>query len=106
MVGNAPPTGQTDGPPSAPRPALPHQPARRARLQMFAIYGTTCHLCGHDGAESADHLIPITVWPDQPIDPHAMRPAHHRPCPTCGRRCNSERGAGAIVADLPRSEDW
>lgn len=74
---------------------------------MFAIYGDLCHLCGHPGADSADHLTPISVWPDQPIDPHLMRPAHQRrPCPTCGRRCNRERGAGPIPTALPRSEDW
>lgn len=82
------------------------RPGRRARLQMFAIYGTVCHLCGHDGADSADHLIPISVWPQQPIDPHLMRPAHGRPCPTCGIRCNRARSAGPIPTALPRSEEW
>jgi 5-methylcytosine-specific restriction endonuclease McrA len=69
---------------------------REARKQMFAIYGHTCHLCGHHGASQADHLVPITVWADQPIDPHLMRPAHGNTegtrCPVCGRACNQERG--------------
>lgn len=82
------------------------RPARRAREQMFAIYGTVCHLCGHDGADSADHLVPISVWPDQPVDPHGMRPAHYLPCPTCGRRCNSERGARVPAEPLRTSEQW
>lgn len=83
------------------------RPARRARAQMFAIYGHTCHLCGHDGATTADHLIPISVWPDQPIDPHGMRPAHGRAgCPTCGRKCNIERGNRAPTQPLRTSEAW
>lgn len=61
---------------------------------MFAIYGRTCIHCGHGDSNDADHVIPLFVWPDQPIDPHGMRPAHGSkdPCPTCGRSCNQERG--------------
>ncbi|MEU6085606.1 hypothetical protein ABZ865_02165 [Streptomyces sp. NPDC047085] len=51
------------------------RPYQRARREMFAIYGTICHLCGHDGAGEADHLVPISVDSDQPLDPHRMRPA-------------------------------
>lgn len=83
------------------------RPARRARAAMFAIYGDTCHICGHHGATTADHLVPISVWPDQPVDPHGMRPAHGvTGCPTCGRRCNSERAAGPVPTRLNRSEEW
>jgi len=60
---------------------------------MFALYGTICHLCGHGGATDADHLVPISVDSDQPIDPHTMRPAHGvNGCPTCRRKCNQSRG--------------
>jgi hypothetical protein len=67
---------------------------RRARREMFALFGTRCHLCGHEGATDADHVIPVSVDPGQRIDPRAMRPAHGvRGCATCGRKCNQERGA-------------
>lgn len=71
------------------------RPFARAKARMHELYGYTCHLCGHDGAGEADHLTPISVWPDQPIDPELMRPAHgaNYPCPSCGRKCNTERGA-------------
>jgi 5-methylcytosine-specific restriction endonuclease McrA len=84
------------------------RPYQRARRQMFAIYGTRCHLCGHEGAGEADHLVPISLDPGQPIDPHGMRPAHgaNSPCPTCGGKCNSSRGAGPITRPLPTSQDW
>lgn len=66
---------------------------RKARAYMFATYGDTCHLCGHGGATDADHLIPISVDDEQPIDPHMMRPAHGvRGCVVCGARCNQVRG--------------
>lgn len=70
------------------------RPARTARAQMFAEQGTVCWICGHDGAGEADHLTPISLDPDQPVDPDAMRPSHgsNYPCPTCGRCCNQERG--------------
>jgi hypothetical protein len=75
---------------------------------MFEAYGTVCHLCGHDGAGEADHLSPLSLDPDQPLDPHAMRPAHgvSCPCPTCGRRCNQERGAGRAFAQVKTTRAW
>lgn len=75
---------------------------------MFAIYGTICHLCGHGGAGEADHLVPISADADQPIDPHAMRPAHgaNAPCPTCGRKCNTERGARSVQTFYRPALDW
>jgi 5-methylcytosine-specific restriction endonuclease McrA len=89
-------------PSTTPKPQVPRSHHRvghryrQARKQMFAIYGDLCHLCHHHGASQADHLVPITVWADQPIDPHLMRPAHGNTagtrCATCGRACNQERG--------------
>lgn len=83
---------------------------RRARVVMFALYGDTCHLCGHRGARTADHLTPIKIAPDQPVSPLTMRPAHGRgsPCRECpsdnpkGRHCNESRGARE--ATKPRRE--
>lgn len=81
--------------------------ARKTKAIMFAIYGRTCHLCGHDGATDADLLIPQSVAPDQPLTPHAYRPAHGvRGCPTCGRKCNQERGARPVNTMWTPRLEW
>lgn len=78
-----------------------HRRARMAKAAMFATLGRTCWLCGHDGATDADLIVPKSIAPDQPLDPRAYRPAHGvRGCPTCGRKCNQERGA------KPAGEMW
>lgn len=79
--------------------ALSGRPYRRARELMFATFGRVCHLCLHDGATDADHLVPISVDSEQPIDYMLMRPAHGvNGCATCGRKCNQERGNAPIGA--------
>lgn len=50
-----------------------------------------CHLCNHDGADQADHLIPVEQGGLS--IPSNLKPAHGtKPCPTCGVRCNQVRG--------------
>lgn len=81
---------------------------------MFKIFGTICHICGHDGAGEADHLEAVALNPYQPVDPLLMRPAHgtSAPCPVCigsdgtPRKCNQERGARPVPKPLRTSEDW
>lgn len=82
----------------------------------------TCHLCGHGGARTADHIITVTQWLHlhgtyQGVnDPSNLAPAHgtHRynlnPCPDCaalGRNplCNQSRGARPLGPQA-RSRDW
>lgn len=83
------------------------RPYQRARAEMFKLYGDVCHLCGHSGATDADHLIPLAHDLTQPPDPHGMRPAHGvAGCVTCGRKCNQERGTGAVRRTLRHSRPW
>lgn len=88
----------------------PHRSGHRyrtARTQMFQMFGTVCHLCGHEGADSADHLEPVSLNPQQPVDPNLMRPAHGvEGCPTCGRKCNQERGNRGGIPQLKTSQQW
>lgn len=87
------------------------RPQQRAKARMHEMYGYVCHLCGHDGAGEADHLISLKDWPDQPVDPTLWRPAHgaNYPCPTCGRKCNQERGTkplSEMTPPLKTSRAW
>lgn len=80
---------------------------RKARARMFAEFGTTCHLCGHEGATDADHLLPLHLAPSQPVDYRALRPAHGvAGCPVCGRKCNQERSSSSTFVDLNASRAW
>lgn len=74
---------------------------RRAQAWVAGVlrtYGTTCHLCRHGGAESADHLVTraemvATGRLHLMFSVANGRPVHHRPCPSCGVRCNTRRKA-------------
>lgn len=79
--------------------------ARGLVALTLSTYGTTCHLCHHPSADSADHVVPRSAGGRDALA--NLRPVHWRPCPTCGRRCNQQRGATplprhapAVVADL------
>jgi 5-methylcytosine-specific restriction endonuclease McrA len=77
-----------------------------------------CAICGHLGANEADHIIPLSVWPTQPVTPLGIRPTHGTSCrcPACPpgrngrlRACNQERGAGRhqpVHAPLVTSRAW
>lgn len=69
---------------------------QRLRLRAFEVYGTHCHLCGEDGADTIDHLDPTsTAGPRLPtID--RVRPAH--------ATCNSSRGNKPLP--IPPSRNW
>ena len=82
-----------------------------------------CAICGHGGAETADHIIPDALWPRDEQgkqlpgvnDLSNLQPAHgtmgagrevrQNRCPTCRRLCNQSRGAGRVAA-RPATRDW
>lgn len=71
------------------------------RASVFAMWGDMCHLCDHGGADSADHLVPLSVWGNQPYDARISRPAHGiAGCPTCKVKCNSSRGNRAFASQV------
>jgi len=73
----------------------------RWKKQVFQMWGHHCHLCGHGDAHTADHLIPLSVWSNQPYEPHLSRPAHGvEGCPTCHVPCNSSRGNKRLAVEL------
>lgn len=86
-----------------------------------------CWLCGHGGAQTADHVVVDRDWPrgdDGRRLPgfdelENLRPAHGSMgnkappnyCPTCGRLCNQSRGDRApgyrrATPARPQSRQW
>lgn len=68
----------------------------------------TCIWCGHPGSDATDHLTPVARG-GAPIDRDNLAPIHGvAGCPTCGRKCNNEKGTGALhqASRLVTSRDW
>lgn len=57
--------------------------AARLTALTLSTWGTICHLCGCDGADTADHIVPRSRGGTDELA--NLRPAH--------RSCNSRRGA-------------
>lgn len=73
----------------------------RWRRDVHAMWGYTCHLCGHGQAHTADHLVPLAMWSNQPYDARLSRPAHGiEGCPTCKLKCNSSRGHRRLAMEI------
>lgn len=79
-----------------------HKERRQAAsAECFAVWGTVCHICGKDGADTADHVVPRSVikrlhLPISLFDVDNLRPAH--------RACNSRRGAKPVPKRRPVME--
>lgn len=99
------------------RPGDPRngRPYRRAVAACIAA-SDRCHLCGHHGARTADHIVSVKEWFARHgtykgvNDPTNLTPAHGtlgrvlNRCPVCAQLCNQSRGARALHP--PRSRDW
>lgn len=67
--------------------------ADMAMVKRILERDDTCWLCGHDGADTGDHVVPKSIAPELMREPSNIRPAHGvKGCPTCGRKCNQSRG--------------
>jgi len=54
---------------------------QRLRQKVFATYGDACWLCGGGGADTIDHLIPLSDGGDDHMD--NLRPAHGKKSNHC-----------------------
>jgi 5-methylcytosine-specific restriction endonuclease McrA len=93
--------------PPARLPGLGGRYAQQLTAAVLATYGTVCHLCRSDGADTADHLNPRSKGRGD--DLANLRPAH--------QGCNSLRGAMPLTdwfaahpvprrEPLPPSREW
>jgi hypothetical protein len=96
---------------------------RRNRAIMLAT-DDLCRICGHPGAQTADHIITARDWPRDANgrmlpgfdELSNLQPAHGtagnrltgdlNPCPTCRLLCNQVRGARPLMRRRPQSRDW
>jgi len=80
---------------------------RQERNRRILAACDVCHICGHEGADAVDHVVPLNPRPGSPVgneSPDNLRPAHHDvECPTCGRRCNREKSNKAWAPIIRRS---
>lgn len=73
---------------------------RQERNRRILAASDVCHICGHQGADAVDHVIPLARGGSE--DPSNLRPAHHDVyCPTCQRRCNRDK-ADKLMPDINR----
>jgi hypothetical protein len=92
---------------------------RKAKAEFLTAH-PTCWICGHDGADQIDHVIPVSVVPELAMVVANWRPAHGvNGCPECPptvsadkrrhgqpRRCNQARGTKPDLPPSPRSRRW
>lgn len=80
---------------------------RKARARVLAE-SDTCIVCGHNGADSTDHIHPVSKG-GATADPDNLAPIHGvKGCPVCLRKCNNEKGDKPLsaVTQLVTSRDW
>ncbi|MEU9654834.1 HNH endonuclease [Streptomyces chartreusis] len=80
---------------------------RQARAQVLST-SDTCIWCGHPGADSADHIIPVSKGGD-PYALDNLGPIHGvKGCGSCGRKCNNDKGdkLPSEYERLRTSVDW
>ena len=83
--------------------ARQHTRAIRARnAKVVRDGGGICHLCGHPGADAADHVISLARGGSDTRD--NLKPSHHfEPCPTCGIKCNRVKSDKLVAPVMRRS---
>lgn len=80
---------------------------RKVRAQILAD-SDVCIVCGHGAADAVDHIHARSKGGAK-LDPDNLAPIHGvKGCPTCLRKCNSEKGARPLseVVQLVTSVDW
>lgn len=89
----------------------------RRNRELVLAASDVCALCGHPGAQTADHVIPARLWPrgadGLPLpgmdEPANLQPAHGtlapgilNRCPVCSKLCNQVKSAGRVRRPVSR----
>jgi hypothetical protein len=61
------------------------------RKKVFDYYGFECWLCGQDGADTIDHVLPLALGGGDELD--NLRPAHGRKSKNCVGNFSRKRPA-------------
>jgi 5-methylcytosine-specific restriction endonuclease McrA len=80
-------------------------PAWKKTRAAILASGGVCWLCGHPGADTVDHVVPLSQG-GALLDPANLRPAHGRARPEYGCQGNYGRGNRPPKPPLKRSRDW
>lgn len=72
---------------------------RKLRSEVLAA-SSVCWICGHPGADTVDHLVPLSLAPELAHERSNLAPAH--------RSCNSRKGQRLPrdVVRVPTSRRW
>ena len=90
------------------RPGWNGQTTAKAIAYVVARDSGICHLCGHPGANSCDHVQPVSQHPELEWDPtnwkaaHLFAAGHPKGCQTPGCHCPGNRGRQDADADVVR----
>ncbi len=72
-----------------PRKRLSGEKLQKLRRQVFNYYGEQCWLCGGEGADTIDHIIPVSDGGDDSLE--NLRPAHGRKSKHCAGNFSRKR---------------
>jgi len=73
------------------------RPWRRLRAEVLSA-SDICWLCGLPGADTVDHILPLSRHPELAHDRANLAPAH--------LRCNSSKGASSGRSTTAASRRW
>lgn len=74
---------------------------QKLRKQVFDYYGDECWLCHQGGADTIDHILPISMGGGDELD--NLRPAHGRKSRNCVG--NYSRKRPAYTGEKPRNRN-
>ena len=76
----------------------------KARNRRLLAASDICHICGENGADAIDHVVPLVRGGTE--DESNLRPAHHNTPNSHGVKCNRVKGDKLPTLDLTTTREW